>query len=679
LEPRTNITLPLLKRQILQFLKTNIIFVIIYLITFIFIEVFFFQFEKHQTAKVSQSIEAILRNDLNLNSYYQIARTLSDLETVGFISCSKLVNSELKSLVPYDTQFKPHCYATKFISKDLRGINGQTWTLQYQTANVLWIAISHIFAQASALIFFILIWFSNKRKEDILKLQIAEGKIKTEIAKQVSHDIRSPLSALTMVVGTLKEIPEEKRILIRNATQRINDIANDLLHKGDNNEAGQHLNDSSKTSGNTNENIKLTTEFIPVLIDILTSEKRMQFREYSELEIEVDLKDSFGAFAMVNSNELKRVISNLVNNAVEAFKSHHGRIVVGVKKLSAGNTHEVEISVSDNGKGIPKHILEKLGQMGVSHGKEGTQSGSGLGVYHAKKTAESFGGNFEIDSTEGVGTTIRIILPLAVSPNWFANKIDLTGKKYLVSLDDDISIHQIWAGRLVSLGLSDIEHLRFQSGETFKQYVNSNMNKLKATLFLVDYELLNQPLTGLDIIDELGIEKYSVLVTSRYEEISIQERANRLRLSILPKALAGFVPFETQQTKGEHAGAAVLNLTNTNPAGPTNEEKVLYDLCLIDDDIQLIHPVWAFVAESKGLKIRMFSTPQAFFAVADSIDQRTPIYVDVSLGDGIKGTDVAQEIHKLGFSEINLATGYSADSIEVPSFIRRVVGKDFPG
>lgn len=48
----------------------------------------------------------------------------------------------------------------------------------------------------------------------------------------------------------------------------------------------------------------------------------MQYRAYSGIEIEIDLKDSFGAFANINGAELKRVISNLVNNAIEAFANN---------------------------------------------------------------------------------------------------------------------------------------------------------------------------------------------------------------------------------------------------------------------------------------------------------------------------------------------------------------------
>ncbi len=474
-----------------------------------------------------------------------------------------------------------------------------------------------------------------------------------EAAQQVSHDIRSPLSALTMVIGTLKEIPEEKRLLIRNATQRINDIANDLLQKGKEDAHSGPTNSADVTPA-------LTTEFIPVLIDILISEKRMQYRENTGLEIEVDLKDSFGSFAQINSNELKRVISNLINNAVEAFDDHQGRITVGVKKIPTGSatssntTQKVEISVKDNGRGIPKHILEKLGQMGVTHGKEGSQSGSGLGVYHAKKTAESMGGTFEIDSLEGKGTTIKIILPLAESPNWFANKIDLTAKKYLISLDDDISIHQIWAGRLSSLGFNDIEHLRFQSGEAFKHYVVSNMTKLKETLFLVDYELLNQSLTGLDIIDELGIEKYSILVTSRYEESSIQERASRLRLPILPKALAGFVPFERQQPKE------------------------LFDWVLLDDD-DLIKMTWEFAAKEYNKTFKYFKTPEELQTYKSKLNPEQKIFIDSNLGHGVKGEDIAQQLSAEGFKNLYLATGYAPEQFPKMDFIKAVVRKEPPG
>lgn len=76
----------------------------------------------------------------------------------------------------------------------------------------------------------------------------------------------------------------------------------------------------------------------------------MQFREYAELEIEIDLKNGFGAFAIINSNELKRVISNLVNNAVESFDNFQGKVFVSIRKVDVEKSPIVEIYVKDNGK-----------------------------------------------------------------------------------------------------------------------------------------------------------------------------------------------------------------------------------------------------------------------------------------------------------------------------------------
>ena len=52
-----------------------------------------------------------------------------------------------------------------------------------------------------------------------------------QLAQQVAHDIRSPLAALNAVTKNLPEVDEEKRLLIRRAVQRIDDIANDLSSK----------------------------------------------------------------------------------------------------------------------------------------------------------------------------------------------------------------------------------------------------------------------------------------------------------------------------------------------------------------------------------------------------------------------------------------------------------------
>jgi len=511
-------------------------------------------------------------------------------------------------------------------------------------------------------------WLIEKNKSLVHEKKITI----TLIAQQVAHDIRSPLSALTMMSDAFNSVPEEKRLIIRGAIQRINDIANDLLQKSKEQVVGTNAIDSNQNPNGAQNNSaqmqseqniragadtppKTQTELIPAVVDLIISEKRIQYRDKMNVEITSDFSNSYGDFAEINSNELKRVLSNLINNSVEAFHQQKGRILISIQS----DHDSVFVIVRDNGKGIPEHILAKLGEKGISHGKEGTSSGSGLGIYHAKKAIESFNGKFEVLSKVGLGTTITMIFPKASPPEWFTQKLTLQENMQVISLDDDLSIHQIWRGRLQSLNIDrfEINLLSFTSGAEFKSYVEKQRNALTTTtaiapeqkIYLVDYELLNQNKTGVDLIEELGLGAQAILVTSRYEEEHIRVRCSKLKVKLIPKGLAGFVPIEIKRAKKK------------------------FDAILIDDDA-LIHMTWQIVAKEKNKTVKLLKTEAEFLALASEIDPVTSIYIDVNLAQNVNGVDVAKRIYDLGFLNLYLATGYS--EIEKPSFIKAVVGKD---
>ncbi len=435
------------------------------------------------------------------------------------------------------------------------------------------------------------------------------------IAKQVAHDIRSPLSALNIIAGSLTNISEEKRLLIRNSVQRINDIANDLLQKGKSTTLLQSEGEPQTTAGNVNKSnlpninntnaepenklLKKNQSFlVPIVVDNIISEKRIQFREKMNVHINVDLKKSFGLFVNANPNDLSRVISNLINNAVEALPNQSGNIDVSVFTDATDN---VCIQIKDNGSGIPKHVLEKLGQAGITHGKENTQSGSGLGVYHAIKTIQEFGGQIKFHSVtaddlpnttynNSTGTTITIELPKSNTPSWFADSIQLNSRQEFVTVDDDISIHQIWKGRLESLKSKDqnIKITSFTSAKEFREYFNRNLksalpasktaslntnsdskpaldhNVNSPYLFLIDYEFLNQDDNGLKIITDLEIQNNAILVTSRFDEPFILSDCELQSIKILPKQLAGQIPITIQSEKVEQGTGTQIDYAFKN-------------------------------------------------------------------------------------------------------------------
>lgn len=208
-----------------------------------------------------------------------------------------------------------------------------------------------------------------------------KGQALGEMARQLAHDIRSPLTALNMVTATLDSTQEEKRVIIRSATQRINDIANDLLKT-------YRESKPVETSApvDRHEPVMLVS-----LLDSVMSEKRMQYREKLNLRIEGEFSKGYGLFAVIPPAELARAISNLLNNAVESFDdevsgtlSHESRIVVSLEAKG----RDAVIVIEDNGRGISAEILPRVGKERLTLGKEGSESGSGLGVLHAMRVTE---------------------------------------------------------------------------------------------------------------------------------------------------------------------------------------------------------------------------------------------------------------------------------------------------
>jgi signal transduction histidine kinase len=371
----------------------------------------------------------------------------------------------------------------------------------------------------------------DRLKEDAAKNAKLEGQI--ALARQVVHDIRSPLSALNFVVASVQNLPEDRRLLIRGVAQRINDIANKLLSQ-----SKQMKSDRDQVPEDVIESVDSTSEPLMLVasLDSVVSEKRIQFRELMGIDIQADLIDGYGLFAKIHATEFARVISNLVNNSVEAI-SGEGWVKIGIRNSGTS----INIAIADNGKGIPAEILARLGKSGVTYGKDGSQSGSGLGIYHARETLEKSGGQFSITSTLGQGTVVTLTLPKTSAPKWFIEKIEVPKGLTVVSLDDDQTVHQVWANRFQSGGAAaNINHLMFTSLEQFQLWIDQN--KSLTALYLVDYEFLGHADNGLNIIERTGINHNSILVTSRYEERSVRDHAESLGVKIVPKGLAPFVP-----------------------------------------------------------------------------------------------------------------------------------------
>ncbi len=284
----------------------------------------------------------------------------------------------------------------------------------------------------------------------------------------------------------------------------------------------------------------VSTESIWMLVDSVVAEKQHQYRGRTDVIIEMlEPEVAYPVFAAVHAQLFRRMLSNLIDNAVEAIEAS-GQVQVVAAQDRGGL---VAIEVRDTGRGIRPEVLPPLMEKGQTHGKPG---GSGLGLYAAKQALAAWGGNLRIASEWGHGTTVTATLPLAAPPDWFVPEIRIPAGATVVVVDDDPSIHEVWRRRLAVLA---------GSGEAIEQVHLTALHELRPLcaqreqtagaapqVVLMDFEFHGAESSGLDCITCLGVAASSILVTSRADEAELRARCTALGVSLLPKSAAPFVP-----------------------------------------------------------------------------------------------------------------------------------------
>ena len=105
---------------------------------------------------------------------------------------------------------------------------------------------------------------------------------------------------------------------------------------------------------------------------------------------------------------VEQILSNLVENALKYLQP--GR--AGTISVTGGtDLGRAWVSVTDNGRGIEPRDHERVFDLFRRSGVQ-DQQGEGIGLAHARALAYRLGGNIEIQSELGVGSTFRLILPL---------------------------------------------------------------------------------------------------------------------------------------------------------------------------------------------------------------------------------------------------------------------------
>ncbi len=212
------------------------------------------------------------------------------------------------------------------------------------------------------------------------------------LARQVGHDIRSPLAVLTHFYRQ-----QQEEGVAGKALDRLRELVDHLLGE---------------------KRITVAQGSLQKILQEAIAEKSLEFGE--KVQIKMDFSDD--PILPGDSFMWKRTFSNVLNNAIEASEPNVAVVSIDLQQKN----HQWVLSIQDNGRGIPPHILPKIGQKGFSFAKG---RGSGLGLSSAVDFIKSVGGDWEVHSQEGKGTRVSFSFPV---------------NQNVILVEDDLALATLW-------------------------------------------------------------------------------------------------------------------------------------------------------------------------------------------------------------------------------------------
>ncbi|MEM0118098.1 MAG: PAS domain S-box protein [Conexivisphaerales archaeon] len=211
-----------------------------------------------------------------------------------------------------------------------------------------------------------------------------------ELAAQVGHDLRNPLTSINTAIYLLDSMlsdnsGEEVRLAIKTMKKSI-EHANRIIE--------ELLEYSRGTIAETR--VERMKGLVQAAIERLKIPKNVEILNNIPEDVIAD----------VDGSRMQRVFENLIKNSIDAMPKG-GRILLE----GGSDENKVWIEVKDNGTGIKKSELANMFKPLFTTKPQGM----GLGLPICKRIVEAHGGSISLDSTWGVGTTVRVELP-AVKP-----------------------------------------------------------------------------------------------------------------------------------------------------------------------------------------------------------------------------------------------------------------------
>jgi len=240
------------------------------------------------------------------------------------------------------------------------------------------------------------------REKQMMNKQVVEtGKLASvgELAAGIAHEINNPVAIMVEEAGWIEDLLEDEEFQesenldeftraleqIRTQGRRCKEITHKLLHF------------ARKTDSRIQE------VQINGLIEELVA-LSAQKAKYSNVTINTVLQKDLPSL-QVSETEVQQVFLNLINNALDAMEKKGG--VIDVTTLMEGD--HIAVQVADNGPGIPEANLARIFDPFFTTKPVGKGTGLGLSICYG--IIKKMGGEIDVHSVTGVGTTFRVLIP----------------------------------------------------------------------------------------------------------------------------------------------------------------------------------------------------------------------------------------------------------------------------
>ncbi|MEE8360016.1 MAG: ATP-binding protein [Candidatus Omnitrophota bacterium] len=226
--------------------------------------------------------------------------------------------------------------------------------------------------------------------------------MKSKFVANVTHELRTPLVAiqksisllLSKTAGDVSSTQEEFLTLADRNIKKLSRLIDDLLDLAKLESGKMQVKPALTTIGSV-------IREAAVSFDAWANTKSIKIEE----RVQEGLPD-----VNIDAQRIGQILNNLIGNAIK-FTPHGGMIIV---EAVSNNMKEIEVSVQDNGPGIPKEDLDKVFDRFYQTGERNLSdiSGTGVGLSIAREIAELHGGKIWVESEKKQGAKFIFTLPI---------------------------------------------------------------------------------------------------------------------------------------------------------------------------------------------------------------------------------------------------------------------------